>query len=881
MQSVLNILLGTICSGGTSFCLGAYIFRRLNLRFERVEHLSLALAVGAACLSQIVFFLCSIGLARRNVFVAIGLLSVIAVVRPRGIETWSRGGSIPLRWRCLFGVLFASFGTVYLVNAMAPEMSPDGSTYHLPIVMRYLEAHGFESDAHNFYAHLSHGIELLFLPALSLGQQSAAAMVHFLFLFDLSLMMISYGRRFGFPLPAAAAAFLVFASPIFGWDGTSAYIDVVSAAIVFALYYLLQIWDDERHPSLLIPIGILAGFSYAAKYSAAIAIPYVLGFMTWKLCRSRQPVLRPLFTVFAVTAFFVLPWMIKNAIFVHNPLAPFANQLFPNSYVHVSFEQQYRFHLRHYTLTNWLSAPWELAVKGERLQGFFGPVFLLLPLALCSLCWREGRRLLLAGAIFALPWFANIGTRFLMPALPPFALALALTLRYPAALLPAIAILHAVLSWYATPFHYFDRFAPRLATFPLRAALRLEPEEAYLERLSSGYRIDRMIEREVPRGEKVFAFEQVAETWTTRKVLVGYTAADNEVLVDILHTPLDPASFPERGWAFRFDSQRLRRLRAVQTAEASGEIWSVSEFQVFDRGRRLPRERGWRLNAKPNPWGVSLAFDGDPVTRWRSWQELAPGMYIDVDFGRAKVVDEVRLLTAPDAHWARMELRGMDVSGKWHTLTAHPSEIWAGPTSDLRRPAIQALLSRGVRFLLVSPGAFGANDFRDNPGAWGIRPVGGTDGTRLYRLTGPNDELPPSSSVDAALQAGVPPGVYDDPDPQISLRAAWTTDTQFREADRHTLTYSNIPGATASLAFYGSAVTYVYTGAFNRGIADVLMDGLLKDRIDLYSADTRWKSRARYDGLGRGAHTIQIRVTGERNRQAADCFVDLDSFIVE
>ena len=80
-----------------------------------------------------------------------------------------------------------------------------------------------------------------------------------------------------------------------------------------------------------------------------------------------------------------------------------------------------------------------------------------------------------------------------------------------------------------------------------------------MERLSSGYRIDRMIEREVPRGEKVFAFEQVAETWTTRKVLVGYTAADNEVLVDILHTPLDPASFPERGWAFRFDLWSRRR----------------------------------------------------------------------------------------------------------------------------------------------------------------------------------------------------------------------------------------------------------------------------------------------------------------------------------
>ena len=111
--------------------------------------------------------------------------------------------------------------------------------------------------------------------------------------------------------------------------------------------------------------------------------------------------------------------------------------------MHVSFEEQYRFDLRHYHLTGWLHAPWELTVKGERLQGFFGPLFLLMPLALLSLRGREGRRLLLAGAIFALPWFLNIGTRFLIPALPPLTLALALALRSPAGLLPAVAVLHA------------------------------------------------------------------------------------------------------------------------------------------------------------------------------------------------------------------------------------------------------------------------------------------------------------------------------------------------------------------------------------------------------------------------------------------------------
>ena len=86
MHSVVGILLGTICSGGGSLCLGACVFRRLNLRFERIEHLGLALVVGAACFSQIVFFLCSFGMAWRNAFLAIALLSAIFAVSG-GINT--------------------------------------------------------------------------------------------------------------------------------------------------------------------------------------------------------------------------------------------------------------------------------------------------------------------------------------------------------------------------------------------------------------------------------------------------------------------------------------------------------------------------------------------------------------------------------------------------------------------------------------------------------------------------------------------------------------------------------------------------------------------------------------------------------------------------
>jgi 4-amino-4-deoxy-L-arabinose transferase-like glycosyltransferase len=351
MQQVIAVLLGAACSGGTSFCFGAFLLRKLKLELDRTEHAALAFVAGAACYSQLVFLLCAISLARPYVFIFIGLLAGVIITFTRGNVSRARFARFPGRWKWLFGALFAAFGTVYLVNALAPEMSPDGSAYHLPFVAHYLRAHGFTRIDQNPYASLPQGIDLSFLPAISLGGNSAASLVHFLFLIDLPLLMITYGRRFGFPLPAAAAAFLVFASPAFGWDGTSAYVDVAAATILFALFYVLELWRAGRRTCLLAIIGILAGFCFSAKYSAAIGIPYALGVMAWSEWRGHKPWLRPAFTIGCLAALFVLPWMIKNQIYSGNPLAPFANRLFPNSQLHASLEQPYLLDLQHYHTT--------------------------------------------------------------------------------------------------------------------------------------------------------------------------------------------------------------------------------------------------------------------------------------------------------------------------------------------------------------------------------------------------------------------------------------------------------------------------------------------------------------------------------------------------
>jgi len=124
-------------------------------------------------------------------------------------------------------------------------------------------------------------------------------------------------------------------------------------------------------------------------------------------------------------------------------------------------------------------------------------------------------------------------------------------------------------------------------------------------------------------------------------------------------------------------------------------------------------------------------------------------------------------------------------------------------------------------------------------------------------------------------------GFYDDFDPALIYRGDWTKDTTFNQADRSTISWSDIPGAEVQVVFEGKALTYVYTKALNRGIAEVLIDGASQATLDLYSADTQWQSRTRFCCFGAGPHVAVIRVTGQANPKSQGRFVDLDSFTVE
>jgi hypothetical protein len=577
------------------------------------------------------------------------------------------------------------------------------------------------------YAALSQGLEMLYLWAFAFGRHSAAAVVHCAFYLATPLLMLRFGQRFGAAAAGAAAGLFLLCSPLALIDGSSAYTDAAVACVVFAVVYLTE---RDAPPWL---VGMMCGFAYALKYTAVVAVLYPLARLAWR----RQ--WRGAALLCLAAALVAGPWPLRNWLYYGNPAAPLMNRVWPNEFVHVSFEQEYAEFMRRYPgIESYRQLPLELTVKGQLLGGFWGPLFLLAPAALLALRSRLGQKMLLAAALFGSTYFANIGARFLMPAAPFVSFAMALGL--PAPLLPVLAAAHAVGSFPDLPRKYLKEPGWRLTRIPWRAALRLEDESRWLAQQSAGYQAARMIEALTPPDAMVLAFNGIPDSYTTREVAVGFQSAYGEEMLDRIHVAHMEAMRPKVEAVFRLPGTELEGVRVVQTnspgpGDSSAlDLWSIFEMRIFAGGAEVQRSPRWRIWAMPNLWGAGLAFDGSPVTRWRTWERIRAGMFFQVEFGRAEQVDEVRLLMSDDQYGVKMRLEGKPQGGAWRELQTEPVKRSVAVPLTVRRMAMRETRRGGITHLLLHEDDYAWPDLSKNARAWGIREIGSVDAYHLFQL---------------------------------------------------------------------------------------------------------------------------------------------------
>lgn len=743
MGQALYILLGFFATVAVTFGIGQLILARCKVELFRQEQPAIAIVLGSAVWSFVVFLLAATRLVHKGVLIAIAAAILYYAWKKQCFRLAGESFQ-PLAkpWKYALSLIGIVFGVLYVANAMAPEVSPDGVSYHLGLTARYYREHGFLPITTNMYANLSQAMEMLFLLPFAIGRHSAAAMMHMAFLWLLPWLILCHGRRTGAINAGALAAILIFCSPVIGVDGISAYNDVATATAIFTVFYLVQLWKRQRRESLLICIGLAAGFAFALKYTAFLALPYALATIIYALHRDKKPWLTPALKVSAIASILILPWMIKNVLVVGNPVSPFLNSIFPNHFINIWFEKAYKLNMSTYGSENYWRLPIEVTRGGQRLGGLLGPVFLLLPLGLLGFRNRAARPLILAALLFTLPYPANIGTRFLIPAAPFWALSFGLLIETVPYVPITLALLHAALSWPDAIPLYSEKYVWSLHRIPWHHALRIKPEDDYLGRNIGSYAMAREIDKIIPAGKTIFAFDQMPEAYFKPKLVVGFQSAYGERIIDIFHSVQIPAYQPTGRTTFSFPAQQLQRLRLTQTANLPNEKWSMAEFRVYSKERELSRSSEWRLRASPNHWDVAMAFDNSPATRWSSWEGKRPGMFIEIEFPELQSVDKVMLEVSRDQTPGLMALEGWDLYGNKYQLSNSPKESVIDPPEGWRILATRAMMERGVDYFLITNTNHGYMDVMKNAKYWGMELITVKGYYRLYKLTGKLTEDP-------------------------------------------------------------------------------------------------------------------------------------------
>jgi len=156
MHEVLVILFGAGFTIALCVAAGRLLLLKLHISLFRHEALLFAFISGAACLSLAVFVLCVAHEARRGVFLwGGGPLIGCSLWMTRKTPLQKRLPAVSKPWLAFFSVIFTFFFVCYFFNSLAPEVSSDGSTYHLGNVARIWLHRGFVWSFHSIFSYLS------------------------------------------------------------------------------------------------------------------------------------------------------------------------------------------------------------------------------------------------------------------------------------------------------------------------------------------------------------------------------------------------------------------------------------------------------------------------------------------------------------------------------------------------------------------------------------------------------------------------------------------------------------------------------------------------------------------------------------------------------
>lgn len=216
------------------------------------------------------------------------------------------------------GVLFG------IIGSTTPEFSYDSLVYHLAAPKTYLDAGHLIDLPYNHYSYLPSITAMLYALALASGGVPMAKLLSLaiggaMFVSIFSIVNRECGRR-----GALAAAAVCSTLPLLSFLSFMCNSDLsVSLFLVLALI-LCRTWHLERGDSSLYLGALFCGAALATKYTAALGVIALLGyvFLTFREHRPSRPITTALIIMILILLP-LIPWWVRTAVHRGNPFYPY------------------------------------------------------------------------------------------------------------------------------------------------------------------------------------------------------------------------------------------------------------------------------------------------------------------------------------------------------------------------------------------------------------------------------------------------------------------------------------------------------------------------------------------------------------------------------
>ena len=347
-------------------------------------------------------------------------------------------------------LLIATISCILLL-ACTPPISRDALIHHLQIPKLYLQHGGIYEIPALKFSYYPMNLDLLYLWALSFGNDILPKYIHMLFGFGTALLLYWYISKRLSKTYALLGSLFFLSIPIIVKLSVTIYVDLglifFSTAALLSLFHWIE--GGKKKYNALILAGICCGLAMGTKYNGLLVlflltlfIPVLVLRSTENSSNSSRKALQAAALFFLAALLVASPWFIRNTLWTGNPLYPLYDGFFNPQVVQVasgsSTEPPVRgvFATRHVlygeNLGQLLLLPLRIFFEGadddpRLFDGRLNPFLLLLPLLAFSRLSTTNKQVKLEKitlAAFCILYFLfafNSGvlrTRYLSPMVP-------------------------------------------------------------------------------------------------------------------------------------------------------------------------------------------------------------------------------------------------------------------------------------------------------------------------------------------------------------------------------------------------------------------------------------------------------------------------------